>query len=179
MTAGVCVPQRVSECVSCVHDVNECYCAEGKRHLCPEVVTIPTESAPAFTSAPTRHHQQEITRLMQLVSKILRKVTWPSSYCVYWRLRTCGFYRQSPIFLNKFNSDRFAEEDYGHTQLIWWHSYICWLFEAGFRKVEEEEHRGLLHAQIKHNNLLSIIYVIITYSFSVVFLIIMKVSMLK
>lgn len=177
MTAGVCVPQRVSVCLVYVTwmsvIVQRGNATSVQRSLPSRLLTA--ESA-SFTSAPTRHHQQEITRLMQLMSKILRKVTWPFSY---WRLRTCGFYRQSPIFLNKFNSDRFTEEDYGHTQLIWWHKYICWLFEAGFQKVEEEEHRCLLHVQIKHNNLLSIIYVIITYSFSVVFLIIMKVSVLK
>lgn len=30
MTAGVCVPQCVGECVSCVSEVNECYCVRGE-----------------------------------------------------------------------------------------------------------------------------------------------------
>lgn len=48
--------------------------------------------------------------------------------------------------------------------------------------MEEEEHRCLLYVQIKHNlsNPIHYLqYVFITYSFSVVILIIMKVSVLK
>lgn len=50
MTAGVCVPQRESECVSCVREVNECYCVRGETPPpSTEVVTIPM--AAAATSA--------------------------------------------------------------------------------------------------------------------------------
>lgn len=85
MTAGVCVPQCVSECVSCVSEVNECYCVRGEtpppstqRSLSSRLLTAAAanlKKQPAFTSALMRRHQQEITHLMQLMSQILRNVT--------------------------------------------------------------------------------------------------------
>lgn len=77
MTAGVCVPQCVGECVSCVSEVNKCYCVRGEtpppstlRSLPSRLLTAANlKKEPALTSALVTRHQQELTQLMQLMSK--------------------------------------------------------------------------------------------------------------
>lgn len=57
MTAGVCVPQCVGECVSCVSDVNECYCVRGET---PPSSTQRSLSSPLLTAANVKRKSQRL-----------------------------------------------------------------------------------------------------------------------
>lgn len=120
MTAGVCVPQCESECVSCVSDVNECYCVRGEtpppstqRSLSSQLLTAATSAnlkrQLAFNVALLRRHQQET--LTPRSRTDVRNTQEGHVIALLWYLLNLAFYRQSHRYSTKFYSLSFTEDN--------------------------------------------------------------------